>query len=264
MVGQEKLINSLNELIQNNKFPRTLLLVGEEGCGKHTLSSELSNIMNLTINDITELLSSELIDEIYLKPTPAIYLINSDDITIREQNMILKFIEEPLKNAYIFLLSTSTRKLLPTIINRCQPYYFEAYSEKELKSFLTDNIDQRVLELCTTPGMILQAQQQSSSEMYNLAESIFLNIHKASYSNALTLVNKFKYKKDDKEDKFDFDFFLKILIHVSVKYYENKYITFQEYTLVKELFSKCLIAHINKKYLFEQFIINLKRGKDVC
>lgn len=264
MVGQEKLINSFKELIQNNKFPRTLLLVGEEGCGKHTLSSELSNIMNLTINDITELLSSELIDEIYLKPTPTIYLINSDNITIREQNMILKFIEEPLKNAFIFLLSTSIRKLLPTIINRCQPYYFEAYSEKDLKSFLTDNIDQRVFKLCTTPGMILQAQQQSSSEMYNLAESIFQNIQKASYSNALTLVTKFSYKKDDKEGKFDFDFFLKMLIHVAVKYYENKNITFQEYSLVKELFSKCLIAHINKQYIFEQFIINLKRGKESC
>ena len=51
-------------------------------------------------------------------------------------NAFLKTLEEPPPDSLIFLLSTSTAGLLPTIISRCQKQAFEPYPEAELEQIL--------------------------------------------------------------------------------------------------------------------------------
>ena len=75
---------------------------------------------------------------------PKIYIIDSSTISIKEQNIILKFVEEPLKNSYIIILKNS--KLLPTILNRCQKWKFEAYSKEELLLVLLTEAEELELE----------------------------------------------------------------------------------------------------------------------
>ena len=91
MVGQEKLLQLLDRYILTATLPRTLLLEGDYGCGKHALTTYIAERLALPILDITETLSLEVLQQITLKPVPQVYLIDSTKISIREQNMILKF-----------------------------------------------------------------------------------------------------------------------------------------------------------------------------
>ena len=127
MVGQESLVKIFEGHIAENSIPRTVLLSGEWGSGKHTFVKEFAAKIGYDIIDITDCISLEKIQEAQLSPYPNIYIINCDEISVKEQNMLLKFLEEPLKNAYIFLLSSCKQKLLPTVVNRCRVYSFSNY-----------------------------------------------------------------------------------------------------------------------------------------
>ena len=127
MIGQVNLLKKLNSYTIDN-FPHSSLILGEEGSGKHTLSMYIKdNILKLPLLDITENISDEYIDMIYRNPNPSIYLINMSKMMEKEQNILLKFIEEPLQNAFIILLCENVNNLLNTIYNRCVVFEMELY-----------------------------------------------------------------------------------------------------------------------------------------
>ncbi|HCX64347.1 MAG TPA: hypothetical protein DHN33_03955 [Eubacteriaceae bacterium] len=70
-----------------------------------------------------------------------IYLIyNGQTMKAPAQNALLKMLEEPLNNRIIILLSTSKESLLPTILSRCQVFYFtplkyDAFYEEMQRQF---------------------------------------------------------------------------------------------------------------------------------
>ena len=116
--GQETILNRISRL-NLDTFPRTLMLLGESGSGKHSIVNIIQNTFNLRSEDITEKISLDLLDEIYRRVEPYIYIISINSISIKEENTILKFLEEPLKNSYIILLADCKDGILPTILNRC-------------------------------------------------------------------------------------------------------------------------------------------------
>ena len=101
--GQEKICNRIDSLTLD-QFPRSLMLVGAKGSGKHLLVDYISHKFNLTTIDITTTLDQESIEELYNRAEPYLYIIRTNQISVKEENAILKFLEEPLKNSYIILL----------------------------------------------------------------------------------------------------------------------------------------------------------------
>ena len=132
MVGQEKILNRL-KAYPLYEFPHSILLLGEDGCGKHTLVDEISKYFDFEVLEITDMISLDTIIEINQRLVPTMYLINMNKLTDREQNIILKFLEEPSKNAYVVLISEGTHNLLETIVNRCILFEFEPYTEEQLE-----------------------------------------------------------------------------------------------------------------------------------
>ena len=65
MVGQIQLTNKLNNITLDN-FPRSLILFGEDGCGKHTYCNLISNKLDLELKDITESITLETINVLLL------------------------------------------------------------------------------------------------------------------------------------------------------------------------------------------------------
>jgi len=53
-------------------------------------------------------------------------------------NAFLKTLEEPSENTVIFLLTTSTDGMLPTILSRCQKIGFKPYSDEEVTRILVE------------------------------------------------------------------------------------------------------------------------------
>ena len=87
--GQEKLIN-IFENMTIDQLPHTFMLLGEDGCGKHTLSKDIAEKFSLEYEDISTTISTELIMEIETIKVPTLYILNINEL--KDQNIILKFI----------------------------------------------------------------------------------------------------------------------------------------------------------------------------
>lgn len=239
-------------------FPRTLLLVGECGCGKHSLVDIISKKFLMGVEDITDSISVELIDDITLRVEPKIYLIDCDSISVGKENVILKFLEEPLKNSYIILLASSRQNVIDTIYNRCQVWSFGEYDIEFLKGFVGVGYSDAdlLLTYATTPGQVIEYQKYPIKEMSDFAEKIILNVGKANIQNALTVSDKIAFK--DEKDKYNFVVFIKILEKVCLKEYRDGKCSFSTYKLVNELYRNSIVSRYNKKFIFDKFLIELK------
>lgn len=258
IVGQDKLINFINAT-RLETFPHSLMLCGEYGSGKHLITDYIANRFSLPIENITETISLELIDNLYLDSTPKIYIIEIDKISYNEQNAILKFVEEPPVNSYIVLLVENQSYVLETIYNRCNVWLLEKYGFEVLSQFCEN---QMLCEIFTTPGQLIKAQNLNYDEMNSLAVKIITQIENANFSNTLTLVNKFDFEKKDDSGKYDLVIFGKLLIYNSKRLYkesvEPKY--YNAYMVSNEFNNNLRIPKVDKKMLFYNYLIKLRKA----
>lgn len=253
--GQEKICNKIDRL-NLDSFPRSLMLVGARGAGKHLLVDYISKKFNLAVIDITTTLDQESIEELYNRVEPYLYIIRANELTVKEENTILKFIEEPLKNSYIILLAETDIGILPTILNRCQIWYLQNYTKAFLKTFVTTN--DYVLDIATTPGQVIELCNTSFDEMLQLADKIISKINVASIANTLTLSNKISFKNEP--DKYDLHLFVNVLLQRFVECCRSSCDTryTAAYMLTSELNKKINVKNLDCKALFEQYLINLR------
>lgn len=254
--GQEKICNQVDSLTLD-QLPRSLMLVGARGSGKHLIVDYIATRFNLTVLDITTSLNQEYIEELYNRVEPYIYIIKANELSVKEENAILKFIEEPLKNSYIVLLAETDIGLLNTIVNRCQIWYLQNYSKEVLSTFVTNNNDY-VLNIATTPGQVIELCAVSFNDMIALADKIIDKIHVASVANTLTLSNKINFK--DEKDKFDLHLFVDILLQRIVERAKSTSDTrfTKAYLITSELKKKISIKNLDCKALFEKYLIELR------
>ena len=258
ILGQDEILDRVDKATLDT-FPRSLILFGDRGSGKHLIIDYIKDHLKLGVIDISESISQEVIDEIMVSPNPAIYFINSSQLTARKQNVLLKFLEEPLKNSYIVILTESLATLLPTIINRCQVWTLKKY-EFELLSSLCDN-DEQILAIATTPGQIEALKTQDVSSMFSLANTMVDRISNANYANILTITSKLDFDGKD-TNKFNIIFFITTLIKVLrdkvVNCEQNNQRYVDAFILTKKLYNDTYIANINLQNLFECYLTNLK------
>ena len=253
MIGQESL---KKELFSYNltQFPKTLLFLGDSGCGKHTLTMELADNLHLPLVDITDIISSETLETIQLSALLTMYLIDLDKLTERAQNIVLKFIEEPSDTAYVILISSNENRVLDTILNRCYKCKFSAYSKEELKQITGEDVSEELLSACSTPGQI-KLSQRHFVEIKQLCITIIARLDKANFSNALTIVNKINYK--DEYDKYDLTVFLKVLLNeLYLSYINGNNKSLKLYNIVNAESKKLIDFRLNKE-IFMQHLVTL-------
>ena len=261
LIGQNKLIEKINNTPLAT-LPHSIILLGQKGCGKGILIKYMCEHYGLERIDITDRVDLETIDNIYLSVDPAFYVVNGSTMTVREENAILKLLEEPPKNAFLIIQVRSKNLLLDTILNRCQIWEFEAYSKEVLKQFTQD---EQILNIAKTPGMAVRLSEQGSlKDQLELADKILDRISNANVANILTIPNKIAFNEE--QNKYDLELFLAVLNYVAV----NKIINNSDqryvfaYKLLDDLCNSITIPHVNKKLLFEHFLLELKlimRGK---
>lgn len=256
IVGQDKLLSIINSCSLDT-LPRTIMLLGAEGAGKKTIATYISTKFNLIISDITDTLNLETIEDIMMKVEPHLYLIRANEISVKEQNIILKFLEEPLKNSYIILLCERTEGILSTILNRCQIWSLQNYTQDTLKSFLKSD-DLRILDIVDTPGLIMSLESHDFNGMIELADKIIGKIAIASIPNTLTLSNKLAFKNE--KDKFNVGLFMRILssrISEAWKSTSNVKLI-GAHSITSDLQNKLTVNNVDKKALFEKYLIELR------
>ena len=255
--GQDILLQKINSKSLDS-FPRSLMLVGDVGSGRHQLCNYIADKFSLTQLDITGNLDVDFIEELYNRVEPYLYTIRVNELSVKDENSILKFIEEPLKNSFIILIAETTNGLLSTIINRCQIWYLQNYTEDFLRQFLNGSNDS-ILEVATTPGQVLALREQSFESMIQLADTIITKIKQASVSNTLTLSNKISFK-DSEQGKFDLKLFVDVLLsRIMLRWRNNIDISLvSAYNLTVKLKNNLKNKNFDRKSLFEHYLLELR------
>lgn len=100
------------------------------------------------------------------------------------QNALLKTLEEPTAQTYIFLITSSEDRLLPTIRSRCQRVAFGRLGESELDSLL-DEVAQRVSERVSTRRQNLAESKRSTKVIKQQIEAMDHQLEQLKLSPAL-------------------------------------------------------------------------------
>lgn len=257
VIGQEKISRKIQTSTLDT-FPRTLMLVGEKGSGKHMLCAYACAYLGLGSEDITDELTLEKIEEITQRVEPCMYIIRVNDISVKEENTILKFLEEPTKNAFIVLIADTEDGILQTILNRCSIWHLQHYTKDVLRTFTTSNDDPRVLDIARTPGMVLQMCSHPFGEMLDLANKIVDKIAGATLPNTLSLTNKMAFKNE--KDKYDIDLFVYTLLSAIANKYKSSLDTklYYAYELTSNLSKSISVPNVDKKVLFDGYLVKLR------
>lgn len=252
--GQDKIINFIdNHSIET--FPQTLLLLGERGSGKHLIANYIKDRFKLEMIDITSGINQEFLDSIVEEVYPKFYLIDLQGVTERQQNLMLKLIEEPLKNSYIILLAEDTSRILSTVLNRCLLLQLQPYPRDFLREFLKDSTREDILSIAHTPGQVVELEGVELNKAVELSNLILDKLNVASFPNTLTISNRIAFGKED--SKMSLELFLDVFKYVmKSRVVDNKPFNYRLYELTTDLCKDLKYFNLNKKQLFENFLSN--------
>lgn len=253
LIGQTRLKEHFIDLISKDSLPKLIILTGEEGQGKYTLAKYVSSYVGdiyepieLKVNDIRLMVE----DAQSLSKRRAYILKDADEMTVQAQNALLKFAEEPTRNAYIILTVQHENNILPTIKSRGQIYQLDSYTKEELCQFTEDEL---ILNVFNTPGQIKRAEQIDIKKLENVASKIIDNISKISAANVFNIINHL--------DEFDLDLVISMLLYM----YENKLRdsteplqTLKQIKVIYKYKAQFKNKSINKKNALEVMFIELR------
>ena len=241
ILGHEKQIKFLKEILDSGKIPHAFLFCGREKLGKRKIALEFSSwILNSSpqnhpdffyIDPIKNQISieqiRELIWKISLKPFRSKYKVAIVDsahrMTLEAQNCFLKTLEEPKGNSVIILISESENLLVPTIVSRCQKIKFFPVEREKIENFLKEKgVDEEKIERILKfaqgrPGVAIELlENEKKLEGFERIQKDLLKIENREIS--------FKFQKA-KELLQEFDLFeiLEVLAtHFKEKIFEKK------------------------------------------
>ena len=245
--GQEKLFNEIDMFTEDN-LPHSILLIGEEGSGKHSVCEYISDRFNLDLFDVSEGLSDSFIDEINQSQTKSLYLINIDKISPSKQNVILKLFEEPSQYAYIIIISSIKERVLDTILSRSYLLQMSLFSRDFLREYVTNSEVDYILDVCSTPGQVQVANRTDMNKLRDVCVNLLDRIQDAPLFNVLSILNKINFS--DEYNKFDLLLFIRVLNHECVRRSNilDLYLIFKHMGVYINLMN-------NKKSYFERCLI---------
>ena len=263
MIGQNFLLKRLEEIKSLDELPKSIIINGDKGSGKHTFANEISNKFGIKFEHINYELTTDILNDMHSLSIPKFYLIDFDEISKnkrveRFQNTLLKFVEEPPMFAWVILLITDLSTVLETIKNRCQIYRISPYTLDELKEIgLQHNksFSSEVLRVLRTPGNVVSVSIDDVNELFSLGNMIISSISKATPSNALSISKKF-----DGDNAFKLELFTSIFseqLLVSYMSYNDERL-YKALLLTKEFQNSLKVLNINKKYALDNYLLRLK------
>ena len=180
-------------------------------------------------------------------PDLGLYVVDGTKITEREQNILLKFYEEPTSYAYIILICEIKNLLLETIQTRSYELTMDCYLRSDLEPLCNANQD-LMLSIANTPGTIEELNHVDVIGLKSLCDNVVDKINVASYQNTLTIANKINFK--DEYDKYPLWAFIRMLERVMLEKRTDLYF------LVKDFDSK-YEPLLDKRRYFENLLTNL-------
>lgn len=170
LVGQEPIVRTLKNALKSNSLSHAYLFTGPRGTGKTSTARLLAKTVNcehprdgepcnecMQCREITAGSSMnvieidaasnrgidnirELRERVMVPPATGKYKVYVLDeahmLTTEAFNALLKTLEEPPDYAIFVLATTEVHKMLPTVISRCQPFYFKRITTRQIVEHL--------------------------------------------------------------------------------------------------------------------------------
>ncbi|MBI5207244.1 MAG: DNA polymerase III subunit delta' [Candidatus Firestonebacteria bacterium] len=175
VIYHKNAIKILSSSLKNNTVAHSYLFAGPNGIGKKLLAIEFAkalNCLNKKDDSCTECLSCKKIAEnnhtdvriistkddnikieiireigkdVVLKPFEGrkkVYIIDDAEKMMQESsNAFLKTLEEPPPNVVFILITSNLKRILSTIISRCQIVRFTLIDEESIKKYIETNFN---------------------------------------------------------------------------------------------------------------------------
>ena len=249
MIGQVNLLNNLSKYTSET-LPHSILLLGPKGCGKHLLCERIAEIAEADLVDMTGNINLDYIQNMYLSSIPTVYMIDVNKLTEKQQNIILKLLEEPTDSIYLVLICTSRALLLDTVVNRCQQFIFEPYSVDELSKFLKVDCPASVLKYCQTPGQVESINYKELEQMEIIVNEL---VHTIKYSDFLSK------SREIIEKEYDLDLFYNILANCLYEEYSNtnSTVAYNMYYAVTKAVTKLTDSRFARRNLLDSLMDDL-------
>jgi DNA polymerase-3 subunit gamma/tau len=162
IIGNKQVVESLKKIVsmKPEKRPHAFMLHGQTGCGKTTLARILAKEFGCEGISLTEINSAnangiqtirEVADSATLAPmfgeAKCYILDESQEITERAQQALLKVIEDCPKFVYFIFCTTDPSQLILTIRNRCAKYQVVSLRPSELRELVLRTAKQENIKL---------------------------------------------------------------------------------------------------------------------
>ena len=122
-------------LFKNNTHPNIKIIEKE-------IDSKTGKIKtNITIDQIRKLKTFLNSTSIIQNSSKIVIIDSADYLNISSANSMLKILEEPKENTYIFLISNQISLLLPTIRSRCLKIKFNTHNLTNFTKIIKNNIE---------------------------------------------------------------------------------------------------------------------------
>ncbi len=129
-------VNHHFNLFNNNTHPNIKIIEKE-------IDSKTGKIKsNITIDQIRRLKIFLNSTSIIQNSSKIVIVDSADYLNISSANSMLKILEEPNENTYIFLISNQISLILPTIRSRCLKIKFNTHNLTNFTNIIKDNIDE--------------------------------------------------------------------------------------------------------------------------
>lgn len=270
MIGQKQLLEKIQTEIDNNKFPRFALILGQHGSGKKTLATEIGKMLNAYVC-MQEDVKIDTIRNVILNAnkvtSKTVYILpDADKMSLAAKNAMLKLAEEPPNNAYIVMTLEDENNTLETIRSRARTYRMENYTSDLIFEYAKskyENISQSdiisIQELCETPLEVDMMIKSNVSEFISYVEKVISNINKVSDANAFKISSKLALKDD--AEGYDLRLFLKAFLTLCARSLTDDIIQYGAgIRITSKYLQEMRITGINKQSLFDMWILDIRKA----
>lgn len=229
-----EIINSLEGDLVNKSYSHAYLFCGSRGIGKF---SHAKNFARAILKDDSEALRffsgiddyedadlyivknqgnikkeeiEEIIENSFSKPYSGSHKIviidDFDKVTVEGQNALLKTLEEPMDYLILILISSTMKKILPTIISRCRVLKFSDVTGDRIEDFLKKkNITKknaRLFSRLSNGNVSLALKYSEDPELLSKREDLIKVLDKI-IRNTEFIFDEFTFFKDNRKDFVD-------------------------------------------------------------
>jgi len=206
IIGHKRVLDFFEKVKENDNFSHAYCFSGPENVGKFSVAKFLAaQILGVNVNKIftstdfylleqsikekTGKLAKDIsIDQVremisflskhsFLGGYKVAIINNADLLNTSASNALLKTLEEPGKKTIIILITVDEKKLLPTILSRCQLINFATVSEEIIRDFVlkgdlpTEKQEYIIKYSCGLPGITVKLMSEEDYYDKHLQET---------------------------------------------------------------------------------------------